>query len=261
MVGNGRTRFDGGPEGARLHPARISNHAVEFAVQGYAVSSDVVCYSYQDQGHTFWVSYFPAANKTWVYDIATSLWHERDHWENGVSEAHRSQCHAFAFGKHLVGDWKSGTIFQMAIPVASGSTWKFADDFGNAIHRVRRAPTISKENQPTFFHALELDVEVGLGPQPPLTDGSGNAIGPQLMLRWSNDSGKTWSNERMMDCGQAGNFSTRVIARRLGMARKGRIFEVSTSDAIPWRITDAYLDATPDYSPTERLTAQLRKQA
>ena len=58
---------------------------------------------------------------------------------------------------------------------------------------------------------------------------------PRLMLRWSNDAAHTWSNEYMIDCGEVGEFSTRVIQRRLGQGRN-RVFEISATDPIPWRI-------------------------
>jgi hypothetical protein len=243
-------------------PARISNHAVEAAWAAYSTIADAIGYSYQDQGHSFWVLYFPSANKTWVYDVATQMWHERSFRAGGsaVDTAHRSQCHVYAFGRHLVGDWGGGNAYQMAVPQVNGSGWSFVTDFGNAIRRVRRAPHISMEQQWTFHHEMQVDVEAGLGPQPPLLDGAGNQRDPQLVLRWSDDGGKTWSNERVMNCGQAGAFKTRAIARRLGRSRD-RIYEVSVSDPIPWRIVDAYLQATPGFTPQERLVSQLRKGA
>jgi len=143
-------------------PQRVSNHAVEFAWQGYKVVSDAVGYSYQDQGHSFWVLYFPTADKTWVYDVATGMWHERGFWDsiNGRFAAHHSQNHLFSFNKHLVGDPKSGKIYQMSISLV--------DDDGQAIRRVRRAPHISKEQKWSFISQLQVYVESGLGPIPPL---------------------------------------------------------------------------------------------
>lgn len=242
-------------------PVRVSNHAVEYAVQGYATNSDVISYSYQDQGHSFWVSYFPSANVTWVYDAATGMWHKRAFLSNGVQNAHHSQCHVFAFGKHLVGDWSSGNVYQMAIPVSSGSAWAFADDVGNPIRRVRRAPYVFTERTRIFFRNLQIDVETGLGPQPPLTDGNGNPREPQLMLRWSDDSGHTWSDELFINCGFSGQYLRRAFKTRLGSSLRGRIFEIAASDAIPWRITSAYLDASPSFAPVETLAAELRKRA
>jgi len=215
---------------------RVSNHAIEFAMQGYSTISDAVSYSYQDQGHNFYVLWFPTGNATWVYDVATGLWHERAFLRGGVFEAHLGRVHAFAFNKHLVGDRTSGVIYQMSIDNL--------DDAGSAIKRIRRFPHISNESKFQSHYKLQIDVETGLGPSPPLLDGDGNARDPQMMMRWSDDGGHRWSNEHIRDAGQIGEFRQRVIWRRLGRTRD-RVYELSVSDAIPWRIIDAYLEAQP----------------
>lgn len=244
-------------------PTRISNHAIEFAIQGYANISDVVTYAYQDQGHSFAVFYFPTPNKTWVYDVATGQWHERGYWNPGTAtfSAHRSQNHMLAFGKHLVGDPTSGNIYQMAIPsVAIGGGYNFVTDNGNTLVRQRRSPHISVENKWTFHNELILDIETGLGPQPPLRDGAGNPRGPKVMLRWSNDYAHTWSNSYALDAGQAGDFRHRVRRTKLGRARD-RVYEIECSDPIPWRIINGYLDADgpSPYKASPRLALQYGK--
>lgn len=225
-------------------PQRVSNHAVEFAWQSYARIDDAVAFPYQDQGHQFWVIYFPTANATWVYDVLTQMWHERGYLNlaTGQFGAARYWNHTFNFGKHLVGDWASGILYEMHIPVYSAGTWTFADDNGNPIRRVRRAPHISNEQQRQFSSELQVYLESGIGPIPPLTQPDGvTPRGPTLSLRWSTDGGHTWSDYFDRDCGQAGAYHTRVRWLRLGRSRD-RVFEISTSD--PWgpRIVDAYLD-------------------
>ena len=249
-------------------PQRVSNHAIEYAMQGYAKISDAVAYTYQDQGHSFYQLYFPSANAglgaTWDYDAATGLWHERAFLNSdGTFSAHRSWNHAFVqqTNQHLVGDWNSNVIYQMAIPSSNGSAgWNFATDFGNPIQRLRRSPHINLEKEWVFHHEMQVDLEAGLGPIPPLLDGSGNARDPQLMLRWSDDGGRTWSNQYFVGVGQAGNYKTRAVWRRLGRSRQ-RIYEVSCSDPIPWRVVDSYLKATPAYQVEERLVSKYAKMA
>jgi hypothetical protein len=62
---------------------RISTHAVEWQIQQYGNLSDAIAYTYQQDGHSFYVLIFPSANTTWVFDVATSLWHERAAFING----------------------------------------------------------------------------------------------------------------------------------------------------------------------------------
>ena len=149
-------------------PLRVSDFSAETAWASYPKKgSDAIGYTYRDQGHTFWVLRFPSANNgfgaTWVYDAAMQHWHERGYWSqqgpNGYS-AHLSTCHAFAFGQHLVGDWNSGNIYAMSITTLT--------DNGTPIRRWRRSPHLASERERIFLTQLVLDVEVGLGPQPPL---------------------------------------------------------------------------------------------
>jgi hypothetical protein len=248
---------------------RISTFAVEFAWQSYPTIADAIGYAYQDQGHIFWVLRFPTANKTWVYDFATSLWHERGFWvaQSGTYIAHRSTSHTFNFGMHLVGDWKSGNIYQMSID--------YCTDFGNMIRRVRRSPTISKEKKWIYFPSIEFDIEEGLGASaldialwtevygsPPMTDGDGQARPAQVILAWSDDAAKTWSNQYTLDCGRVGEYNKRTRKTQLGRARS-RVFELVITDPFPVRIADAYLEATcegqPIYAASERISENIRK--
>jgi hypothetical protein len=244
-------------------PTRVSNYAVENAWESYSTVADARAFSYVDHGHSFWVINFPTAQATWCYDAATQMWHERGFWfaQAGIYQAALPQCHTYNFGKHLVGDRQSGNVYQMSVPVMNGSAWDFVTDNGAAIRRLRRAPIISTENKWIYYSELTIDVETGLGPQPPLLDGAGNPREPILSLRYSNDSAHTWSNSRDLGLGMAGQYHRRCVARRLGRARQGRVFEVSCTDPVPVRLIDAYLDATPGFQTQERLTKQLTKVA
>ena len=52
--------------GSGYTPQRISNHALEFAMQGYARVDDAVGTTYQLQGHNFYALYFPTPSANWV---------------------------------------------------------------------------------------------------------------------------------------------------------------------------------------------------
>ena len=217
---------------------RISTHAVELAWQQYAVTSDAVGWTYQEQGHTFWAIYFPTANATWVYDISQNLWHQRAYFvtATGTYIADRAMCHTFNFGKHLVGDWASGNIYDLSS--------NYFDDAGNPIRGNRRSPTVSKENEWIYYEQLEFVMETGLAPSTPLFDGDGNPRPPQIMLRWSDDGGKTWSNTYFLSMGFVGEYNKRVIKRQLGRARK-RLWDVAWTDPVAVRFNDAFIKATP----------------
>jgi hypothetical protein len=164
------------------------------------------------------------------------------HIPTGTYGPHRSWNHTYAFGKHLVGDWKSGNLNEMKLAVDNNDgSYSFVTENGALIRRLRRSPTLVSEMKWIYGKELTIDVATGLGPQPPLLDGDGNPRPPQMMLRWSNNRGSTWSNQHILNCGYAGEYTTRVIQRRLGRWRY-RVFEVSVTDPIPWAIVDSYLE-------------------
>ena len=242
---------------------RITNHAVEAAWSSYPTIADARAFAFVMDGHSFWHINFPSAHRSWRYDVATQMWHEVSYYDprTGLETMHLAQCATFNFGKILVGDRLTGTIYQMAPPAAAvGGGWNFITDNGNTIRRVRRSPHVATEQEWIRHHSLQVDFETGLGPQPPLLDGAGEPRGPIATLRWSDDGGHTWSNGHDRDLGQAGRFKTRAIWRRLGRSRD-RVYEISCADPVPYRIVDAYLKADPAYGPQERLTRQAAKVA
>lgn len=217
-------------------PARISTYAVEtdFTTYTAAQITAMTSYAYQDAGHFYWVLYVPGSSWSWVFDIGEGLWHKRAKWTGNAFQAHWGWNHVYAFGKHLLGDWNSGNLYDLSMLNLT--------DNGGAIRRLRQAPTVGDEMKWLSHRQLTIDFDTGQGPQPPLVDGAGEPRDPQCMLQWSDDRGKTWSNELILNCGQAGNFRVRAVQRRLGRSRY-RVYRVSVTDPIKWTIVDAYLDA------------------
>lgn len=228
-------------------PQRISTHAVETLLSTYTADqiANLVSYSYQDGGHLFWMLYIPGTNCTWVYDVAESLWHKRGAWNPATATytPQNSWNHVWAFGKHLVGDWATGNVYEMKQAYdTGGGVYAFVTDNGATIRRERCSPTLVSEMEWIYHAEFNADFATGLGPQPPLQDGDGNDRPPQAILQWSDDRGSTWSNEHVEDCGFSGEYKTRVIWRRLGRSRY-RVYKLVVSDAIPWSLISAYLKA------------------
>ena len=89
----------------------ISTPAIVSEFSKYTTIDDAIGMVYQQDGHVFYLLTFPTANKTWVYDALTDMWHERC-WldDNGNENRHRVNCVAFAYGKVIGGDWQNGAI-------------------------------------------------------------------------------------------------------------------------------------------------------
>lgn len=211
---------------------RVSTHAVEFAIQGYADPTDALAYTYQQDGHTFYVLIFPSANATWVYDASTNSWHERAGFDNGFFKRHRSNCQTNFLDKPTIGDYQNGNVYTFSLD-------EFKDN--NATQKWLRSwralPTGQNNLKRTAHHTLQIDMESGVG----LNSGQGSD--PQIMLRWSDDGGHTWSNYHDATIGKIGEYYFRVFFRRLGMTLKlrDRVYELSGTDPVKIAIMGAEL--------------------
>jgi hypothetical protein len=207
-------------------PQIVSTRAVEHAIQGYGTIADARGYTYQQDGHSFYVLTFPSADRTWAYDAATQLWHERMWWD-GAEHRHRGECYAFAFGRNLVLDHSNGLLYGLDLDV-------YTDD-GATIRSIRRTQHQHAEGARLFWAQLQVDMESGVG----LVSGQGSD--PQAMLRWSDDGGHTWSSEHWRSMGRLGEYRTRAIWRRLGQSRD-RVYELTVTDPVKRVVVDAWAD-------------------
>lgn len=212
---------------------RISTHAVEYAIQSYETISDAVAFTYQQDGHSFYVLTFPTAEKTWVYDVATQAWHERAGFANGKFIRHRANCQMFFNNTNVVGDYQNNKIYAYDLNV-------YADDTQpQKWLRSWRALNTNQNNlKRTAQHSLQVDCQTGVG----LNDGQGSD--PKIMLRWSDDGGHSWSNEHWASVGKIGVYGYRAFWRRLGMTTKlrDRVYELSGTDPVKIALLGAELN-------------------
>ena len=204
-------------------PVRVSTHAVENEWATYSTVADALSWVQWDKGHKFWWITFPTGNATWVYDLATNLWHQRAYWNGSSLDRHRARCGCNVFGKFLCGDHTSGKIYEMSR--------SFYDDDGVQIRRIRSAPHINEERKRAFYHRFQLDLEVATGKA------------PDVIFDYSRDGGNTWTTPRTIEPSLS-NKRGRVVAHRLGEDRQ-RTFRVTITDAQRIAIVDAYVKVSP----------------
>ena len=282
---------------------RISTHAIEYAIAQYGNISDAIAYTYQQEGHAFYVLTFPSGNATWVYDVATQAWHERAGFVNGEFMRHRSNCQCNFGGNIIVGDFANGNIYTFDLDV-------YADngDIQKWLRSWRALPTGQNNLKRTAQHSLQLDCETGVGLNlypaydsenidteagldlvaeyvqtflatqagDTLTTEAGDGFeplgqyelsdqdisgynlvtnsylaapgyNPEVMLRWSDDGGHTYSNEHWSSIGKLGAYGHRTFWRRLGMTLKlrDRVYELSGTDPVKIAIVGAELILSP----------------
>lgn len=206
-------------------PVRVSTQAVEESLQAIADRSGAVAYTYQQDGHSFYALNVPGLNTTWVFDVASGNWHERAELVSGEYTQHRGTCHAYAFGKHLIGA-ADGKIYAYD-PLANTNA-------GDVLVRDRISPHMALPTYARqFFNSLQVDCVVGIG----LADGSA----PTLQMRYSDDGGISWGNWRAASIGAIGERKTRTMYRRLGGARD-RVWQIRFTDDAEFSIVGANVE-------------------
>lgn len=212
-------------------PQRVSTFAIEYLLQQYDLT-DCTSYTYQEDGHYFYILNIPSANTTLAYDIGVQSWHEKCYFNlsTGQYERHRGQCHVYAFGKHLIGDYANGIIYDQSL--------NYYDDNGNPKRWMRICPHINDTDDLDYIYysRLQIDMQTGVG----LITGATADITPQIMLQWSDDGGHKWSNEHWRSAGAIGEYSTRCIWRRIGRSRD-RVFKAAGSSATQVFIIAAHI--------------------
>jgi hypothetical protein len=193
-------------EGQQL--IRISEHWIERKIE--AATGEITAFAYAQEGHTFY-GLTIAGQGTYVYDIATQVWHERAGYEQAGWDVRHS---VLANGKVIVGG-QSGGLYSLSLD-------HYTDPSGYLRRSAVSAP-ITFDGAMGFHQKVEVEFETGVG--------LNNEAAPQAMLRWSDDGGKTWSNERWVSIGAIGEYRARAVWRRLGRARN-RVYEIAVSEPV-----------------------------
>lgn len=189
----------------------------------------MTAYSYQEDGHVFYVLTGGGLDTTLVYDLTTQLWHERAYLgEDGQFQQHLGYCGATAFNKFLVGDRRNGKIYQMSL--------NFYSDNGESILRERTYTHLVDEQRRIRYNSLVLGFETGVGLQ------SGQGSNPLVSLSLSKDGARTWSDEYTTSIGAVGQYQKQVTFRRLGIAEQ-MTFRIRISEPVKIAIIGSYLNA------------------
>lgn len=210
-----------------IRPEKISTEPIEILIQAATSRDEITAYSYQQQGHTFYVLTGGGLETTLVYDLTTKLWHERAYLnEQGDYEQHRGSCGMFIFNKHILGDRVNGNIYSMDMDCY--------DDAGDAILRERIYTHIVDEQKRIRYNTLDIGFETGVGLQ------SGQGSNPLCSLQLSKDGAREWSTSYTAPVGAVGKYLTKVSFRRLGIAET-MTFRLKISEPVKVAICGSYL--------------------
>lgn len=208
----------------------ISTPAISSEISKYPKIDDAFAYVYTEGGHEFYVLTFPTADKTWVFDFATEMWHRRASYDPyaGQFHRHRSNCFTNFQNQRLVGDYQNGSVYQMTRSAYTDAGWPLVSQ--------RRTPHIwdGGGRNRVFMASLQLDFAPGVGMQ------TGLGADPQVILKTSRDGGTTYGSEFLRSLGKVGNYLNRVIWRKLSFSRDA-VIEVTVIDPVKRDVVGATL--------------------
>jgi hypothetical protein len=187
-------------------PIRISTHAIEYRLRNADETAEAFVYT--QEGHKFYV--LTADDGTFAYDVATGAWHERRsqdlaNYRIGAAET--------IWSRTILGDRYNGNLYIPSLDLD--------DENGDRINVQIVLPTLEAARQRVTMYAFEVYCETGTG-TPTTPD-------PQIMLRYSDNGGRTWSNQLWRSLGAVGDYRHRAIWRGLGQFRQ-RDIELTITD-------------------------------
>ena len=198
----------------------ISTIPLVQAFEGYTETdiAEAVGFCYSMRGQHYYQ--LRVGSHVWAFNESAGGWFELTVGNN--EDPYPATGYIYKFGKHLFFD--QGNILELDP----------AYGLFNGLPMIRERIT-SLITGAVFGDAGDgkyvfmREAEILIKGVPPLGDA------PQIMLSWSDDAGYTWSNERIIECGQTGNYTFRARAHNLGRFRE-RVFKIRISDESSYSI-------------------------
>ncbi len=225
-----------------FQPVRMSDNGIEEAIKTFSLfdQQNAEGFSWIDGSHIYYCISFSEAGRSFVYDLALNMWHERLYFFNGSYGRYRPRVITQFQNMNLVGDYASGAIYKMdptyyfdAPPIATPA------GTGVPLRWERICPYVTDSLFNDRYNQLRVDMDTGVG----LSIPPGNpGFNPQVMMRYSIDRGKNWSNEQESTIGEIGQDLTRLTWPQLGASRIGMTIDLYGSDPVPTSINAAFLD-------------------
>lgn len=202
-------------------------------IEGFDIIDDAQGNAFSALGQNFYVITFPSEQRSFCYNESVGIENGWFELSSETSETKRYLGSSFVYfnKKTYVTDADNGNIYELSKDAY--------DENGVAILRIRDTGTLSGEDfgrpgKEVTLNRLELIMETGVGT-------SGQGADPVVMMKYSDDGGRTWSTEQWAKVGQAGNFILKVEWFDLGTFLR-RIFRFSMTDPVFWCIKGGAID-------------------
>lgn len=195
---------------------KISTHPVDRDMRQCSDPTTIVGMSWVEDGHAYMAWTIPGVT-TWVYDTATSLWHERESYGQG----HWNVAATCTLGNRIVGGHRSQPSLYWVDP----ETYTEA---GQPLVMTLQTPPLHGYPNQIEMNALYLDCQTGVG----LNTTTPADLDPTVMMRMSRD-GETWGTELSRALGRQGHSQARLAWHGLGTTdHRGASFQFRASAAV-----------------------------
>lgn len=208
-------------------PQRASNFDIEHEIASMDFIDDAFAQAWTENGHKLVGFWFPTEGRTFVLDLATSLWHERQskdfgYWRvNGIVDCYE---------KLIITDSESNNIGELDFTTF--------EEYGGLKQAIRVGQTLQAEGKLFSLDRLEIFCESGVG----LSSGQGSD--PKIALFLSSNHGKSFGTMKTRSLGKQGDYTERAVWRQQGSYRQVTP-KILISDPVRRYIIDAYAEVTP----------------
>ena len=221
-------------QGQGYDVTEISTPRIVAEFKSYITLADAIGFCFQVSDHSFYALVFPAANKSWLYDLSTKQWLEWN-WTDidGNLNRHRANCCMFAFGLILLGDFENGRILHLDPDIY---TDYFPATPTGPITRIKTFAHITGQNYERISYK-NFDADIAPG------NISDQEDDPHIFLSWSDNKGVSYGNPVAQSMGKTGEFLTTVSWNRLGMGRD-RVFKLQWSANLKTALNGGFIELT-----------------
>jgi len=225
-------------------PEIISPPQIASQINRYSVVDDAVAFAWTEAGKKFYQITFPSADETWCYEVSTGIWSKRASYRDNFTMdtddgRHRANCYAFFNGKHYVGDYSNGRLYEMD-----------RETYTDNRHRIRRVAVgmpLLNDRQNFILDSFEVEFEAGVG-LTPVSDADPDGV----CLSQKPGSGGVQNltiNGPLASGGVADMGTARHVTITSTADDSGRSFTISGTDAYGEAVTETL--AGPDAGMVE----------
>jgi hypothetical protein len=204
----------------------ISTPSVDWKIQNYGDVSNAFAFSFNQDGHSFYLITFPSENVTWLADLSMIDDKGYPAWTNMAmlnDDMFLASCHTYYLpnGVHLIGNLKGPEILNFSTKIRTnfGGYDINNNPIAENIKYVRIGPEFYSPNYKRFFiNKFEVDFEGGVGLSNP-TINKPSGYNPKVFLSISYDYGHTFSDSCPATLGKIGQYKTRMYWFARGYTR------------------------------------------